>query len=137
MKNIVYVDIDTDREDQPVRIGKPSDFQLPETTEKDQEVTQLDLKSLIEGALLMGIYMENQGYQSFDDTLDGIVEQMKEGYEDIRTQEAIAAEEKRKREEEENRKIEEQRNEVQENLARMRKEVEDLNTKQNTEEDNG
>jgi hypothetical protein len=57
MKNIVYVDIDTDREDQPVRIGKPSDFKLPETTEKDQEVTQLDLKSLIEGALLMGVYL--------------------------------------------------------------------------------
>jgi hypothetical protein len=84
MKNIVYVDIDTDREDQPVRIGKPSDFQLPETTEKDQEVTQLDLKSLIEGALLMGVYMENRGYQSFDDTLDEIVEQMKVGYEDYK-----------------------------------------------------
>lgn len=84
MKNIVYIDIDTDREDQPVRVGKPADFQIPETAEKDQEVTQIDTKSLVEGILLMGVYMETKGYQSFDDTLDDVMTQLKEGYEDIK-----------------------------------------------------
>ena len=79
MKNIVYIDIDTDRE-QPVKVGKAPDFKLPETKEKDQEVTQLDVKSLVEGILVMGIYMEEKDYQTFDDTLDDVMEQLREGW---------------------------------------------------------
>jgi hypothetical protein len=81
IKNVVYVDIDTDR-DEEVRIGKLPNFNPPTSEEEDREVCALDVKTLVEGITKMGIYMEEANYQTLDDTIDEVLEQLKAGREE-------------------------------------------------------
>ena len=80
MKNIIFVDLDTDREDEPVRLGK-IDYKEPEDKDKFTADVILDLKTLVEGVLVIGSQLDVRGIQSFDDTLDDVVSQLKDGWE--------------------------------------------------------
>jgi len=81
MKNIIFVDLDTDREDEPVRVGK-IDYKKPEDKEKFTEDVILDLKTLIEGIFVIGVQLDSRNIQSFDDTVDDVIKQLKDGWED-------------------------------------------------------
>lgn len=85
MKNIVFVVIDTENEEQPVRVAKPDDYVVPEPkTKEDREATMLDNKTLIEGLIKNSYYMELMDYQSYEDTVDEIITSLKEGYHDYK-----------------------------------------------------
>lgn len=60
MKNGIYVDIDTEREN-PIVFGKPPDIKAPETREEAQAMVLNDIASLSEAlALLILMAHENQ-----------------------------------------------------------------------------
>lgn len=81
VKNVVYVDVDTDRKE-AVRIGKLPDFNPPTNESEDREICELDIKTLVEGILKMGVYMEESNYQTLDDTIGDVISQLKEGMQD-------------------------------------------------------
>ena len=81
MKNLVFVDLDTEREEEPVRIGKV-DYKQPEDREQFTADVMLDLKTLVEGILIIGRQLDSRDIQSFEDTVDAVNEQLKDGWED-------------------------------------------------------
>jgi len=84
IKNVVYVDIDTDREEN-VRLGKLPNFVIPTSAEEDMEVCNLDMKTLVEGILKIGMHMDKSDYQAIEDTIDDAISQLKDGLEDIKS----------------------------------------------------
>lgn len=61
MKNAIYVEIDTERE-QPVLIGKPPEIEPPTTQEETSEMIKNDIACLLE-AMITLIHMADQnGY---------------------------------------------------------------------------
>ena len=82
MKNIVYIDVDTERED-AVRIGKTPDFKTPEVpSQEDLDVCQADIMCMAEGIILIAKHMEKAEYQTLGDTIEDIVNQLNQGLED-------------------------------------------------------
>lgn len=82
MKNIVYIDVDTERED-AVRIGKTPDFKTPEVpSPEDQEVCQNDIMCMAEGIILIAKHMEKAEYQTLEDTISEIIAQLETGLAD-------------------------------------------------------
>tara|TARA_R110000868_G_scaffold115997_6_gene309357 strand:+ start:5291 stop:5545 length:255 start_codon:yes stop_codon:yes gene_type:complete len=49
MKNVVIVDIDTDRKENPLILGKPNEFVLPDNVDEKRELVLTDIKTLTEG----------------------------------------------------------------------------------------
>ena len=83
IKNIVFVDIDSEREE-IVKIGKTPDFKVPDKGQEDFDICQMDNRSFIEGVLKIGMHIDSCGYQAIEDTVDDAIKQLKEGLEEFK-----------------------------------------------------
>lgn len=77
MKNIIYIDIDSDRE-QPILIGKGAESPIPQNKEETAKMVQIDINCMAE-ALVSLIHLADQNaYGEKNELLDrvaGIMEQ--------------------------------------------------------------
>jgi hypothetical protein len=87
MKNIVYVIVDTDK-DEAVTLGKPEDFQVPQTQEDDIRVCEDDIKTLTEGIIKIMAHMDTNDYIAFEDVMESVSQQMGDGMADYLQQKA-------------------------------------------------
>jgi hypothetical protein len=81
MENIIYVVLDTDNEKEPIKLGKPQGYVIPEDKDKFTEDVMLDLKTLVEGVFLIGSKLDEMGTQAYDDTIDEVINQLREARE--------------------------------------------------------
>ena len=61
MKNIIIIDIDTEREQQ-LQIGKPSDIQPPNSQEEAKEIITTDISCVYEAFKMMVRIADQSGY---------------------------------------------------------------------------
>lgn len=66
MKNILLVNIDTERTEQPIIIGKPEDIKKPETAEEAKDMILNDIATLCEGLCTLINMAGNNGYETKD-----------------------------------------------------------------------
>ncbi len=78
MKNVVIVDIDTDRE-QAVQIMKPSGGGVPSNAEEAQNMVAMDIRSLTEGLVTLVIGSHLNDYSSKEDNFADIVDHLRGG----------------------------------------------------------
>lgn len=73
MKNIVIIDIDTERADNPLIIAKPNKENLPKSREEAKITVLDDIKTLTEGLASLIRHSNANGYASKDILIDAIV----------------------------------------------------------------
>jgi glycerate-2-kinase len=78
MKNIVIVDIDTDRPDS-VAIGKPPHIPEPTSLEEAKAMVDLDIKSLTEALMTLVAASHINNFADKDKTITGINDRLLEG----------------------------------------------------------
>ncbi len=77
MKNAIYIDIDTER-DQPVLIGKPPEIKQPETPDEASKLVITDISCVCE-ALCTLIHMADQnGYAAKKDLVEASIKHLNE-----------------------------------------------------------
>lgn len=79
MKNVVIVDIDTEREDQIILIGKPEEFKQPETKEEAFKMLDDDILSLSEALVSLITVGNDSGHKSKDDLYNQCINHIKDG----------------------------------------------------------
>lgn len=78
MKNIVIVDIDTDRQDSVV-VGKPAEIPEPTSLEEAKVMVDLDIKSLTEALLTLVAASHINQFEDKDKLIEGINNRLVEG----------------------------------------------------------
>lgn len=78
MKNVVIIDIDTDRE-QAVQIMKPSGGGIPSNAEEAQAMVAMDIKSLTEGLVTLVTGSHLNDYSNKENDYADIVEHLRDG----------------------------------------------------------
>lgn len=53
MKNSIFIDLDTEREDKPIMFGKPPELPQPETPQEAQEMILNDIATLVESLAVL------------------------------------------------------------------------------------
>jgi hypothetical protein len=81
MKNIIIVDIDTERSP-IVQIGKPDASQLPTNSEEASEVIQKDMACLCEALSTLIHAAEQSGYKSSSESLKDCITHLERGFAD-------------------------------------------------------
>jgi len=76
MKNIVIVDIDTDRKEQPLILGKQQDFVLPENVDDKNELIFNDIKTLTEGLASLIRHADLNGIHKKDVLIDAVIKHL-------------------------------------------------------------
>jgi len=85
MKNVIIIDIDTERKDEegnaaaPVVLGKPEYLGQPTNEEEAIAMINTDVRSLTEGLITLVMTSDLNGYGKKEDYLSGIVAQLTEG----------------------------------------------------------
>jgi len=84
MKNVVIIDIDTERLDDggkplTVVIAKPEHMGQPTTQEEAKTMINMDVRSLTEGLITLVMTSDLNGYGNKEDYMSGIVAQLTEG----------------------------------------------------------
>jgi hypothetical protein len=84
MKNVVIIDIDTERVDDKgkpltVLIAKPEDLGQPTNEEEAKAMINMDVRSLTEGLITLVMTLDLNGYGKKEDYMLGIVSQLTEG----------------------------------------------------------
>lgn len=84
MKNVVIIDIDTERKDSDgkpttVIIAKPEHLGQPTNEEEAKTMINMDVRSLTEGLITLVMTSDLNGYGKKEDYLSGIVSQLTEG----------------------------------------------------------
>lgn len=75
MKNIIIVDVDTERED-PITLGKPTSDDLPKNKEEAKDTIIKDMICLTEALVLLISVANTSGYKSTEDSLNDIKEHL-------------------------------------------------------------
>jgi len=81
-KNIVIVDIDYDRKDSPINIGKPEEFNIPESKEEWANSIVDDMATLCEGLCTLIHVAEQQGLKQSPDSLRDCIKHLQDGFAD-------------------------------------------------------
>jgi len=81
MKNILIVDIDSDRKD-AVRIGKPPEFKIPDNTEEQAKAVINDMATLCEGICTLIHLAEQNGIKQGADSLRDCIKHLESGFAD-------------------------------------------------------
>jgi hypothetical protein len=81
MKNIVIVDIDTDREHK-VLLGKPEDITQPSTPEEASKMVLDDMTSLCDGLVTLIHAAHDSGFVKDHVALDACIKRIQEGFVD-------------------------------------------------------
>ena len=86
MKNLIIVDIDTERIDEdgntapPVVLGKPEYLGQPTNEEEAKAMINMDVRSLTEGLITLVMTSDLNDLGKKEDYLSGIVAQLTEGF---------------------------------------------------------
>lgn len=80
MKNIVIIDIDTERKDQITLIGKPEDFKQPDNKEDAQKMLYDDILCICEAL----ITLVNLTGEKKDKIYDQCIEHLKDGVKSVK-----------------------------------------------------
>ena len=75
MKNIIYLDYDSERENNEIRIGKPNQEQ-PKDKESEIELINQDLELIINGLIKLITEADKLGYWDKSTILTEVVEQL-------------------------------------------------------------
>lgn len=78
MKNIIIVDIDTER-DQIVVIGKPETFPQPQNKEEAAKLVSDDILGLCEGLIALINASDRNGYRNAPDSLKDVINHLQDG----------------------------------------------------------
>jgi hypothetical protein len=81
-KNIVEVNIDTDREDSPISIGKPEPYNENMTKEEFTESIVGDMATLCEGLCTLIHVAEQQGLKPSAESLRDCIKHLEDGFSD-------------------------------------------------------
>ena len=79
MKNIVIIDVDTDRK-VPVMINKPESSKKPTNIAEATEVVSTDMQSICEGLLRLINMAHSSGMLDKKETLDKCIEHLESGF---------------------------------------------------------
>lgn len=79
MKNIIMVDVDSERPNQVI-FNKPNDFIIPTTDEEAKAVVIDDLKTLAHGLGCLIKIAQDKGYGTANQMLDESIDLLKEYY---------------------------------------------------------
>lgn len=77
MKNSIYIDVDTERE-QPILIGKGADTVQPETPEGAMEMIKTDISCLCEAMCSLVHVADQNGYGSKEQYVTGLIARLNE-----------------------------------------------------------
>ena len=77
MKNSIYIDVDTERE-QPILIGKGADTVQPETPEGALEMIKTDISCLCEAMCSLVHVADQNGYGSKEQYVTGLIARLNE-----------------------------------------------------------
>ena len=69
MKNVIFIDIDTDR-DQQILIGKPPEIKAPETREQAAEMISNDASSVFQALCTLILLADSNGYAKKNDLIN-------------------------------------------------------------------
>ncbi len=75
MKNLIYIDIDTERE-QPILIGKGSEITPPETAEEAKAMITNDIACLCEALCSLIHIADQSGYGKKDELVASTIDQL-------------------------------------------------------------
>jgi len=64
MKNAIFIDIDTDREKQPIMLGKPPEITPPANAEEAKVMIIDDIATVCEALCTLILMSDNSGYGS-------------------------------------------------------------------------
>ena len=78
MKNVVIVDIDTDRKP-PVQIMKPENSGIPTNAEEAKAMVAMDIKSLTEALVTLVTASDLNNYSAKEDNLLDIIDHLNDG----------------------------------------------------------
>ncbi len=73
MKNVILIDIDTEREGKRILFGKPPDIDPPQTKEEAQQMVLTDIAWLSEAMCTLILLASQNGYASKDELVDATV----------------------------------------------------------------
>lgn len=78
MKNIVIIDIDTERNDQITIIGKPEEFPQPNNQEEAFKMLDDDILTICEGLVSLINISSQNGYKSASQVLKDCIKYMED-----------------------------------------------------------
>ena len=81
-KNIIVVDIDTDRKDATVMMGKPPEFKKDLTKEEFAQEIINDMATLCEGVCTLIHLAEKEGIKTSSDSLRDCINHLQDGFAD-------------------------------------------------------
>lgn len=73
MKNVILIDIDTEREGKRILFGKPPDIEPPQTKEEAQQMVLNDIAWLSEAMCTLILLAAQNGYADKNALVDGTV----------------------------------------------------------------
>lgn len=79
MKNIVIIDVDTDRE-VPVMINKPDTIEKPTNKEDAIQFVRRDMQAICEGLLRLINISNKSGMLNKEESLDACINHLKSGF---------------------------------------------------------
>ena len=76
MKNIIIIDVDTEREGQQLKIGKPSDILAPTSPEEAKGIILSDIACVFEAFKTMVLIADKSGYGKKEDFIKTAIKEL-------------------------------------------------------------